>query len=68
MPIPGEREPGSLTSFAPTAEGRLRIIAGGPSTLDAATAADRRREGGGAPSQRRVRRNRLDRRIVDPRE
>jgi hypothetical protein len=49
--IPGAREPGMLTSFrSPAADVPLRD---GPSTMDAATIAERQREGGGVPSQRR---------------
>lgn len=49
--VPGAREPGMLTTFGnswtePT-------IPDGPSTMDAVTIDERRREGGGAPSQRR---------------
>ena len=54
MPIPGEREPGSLTTFGPIATTRMRIIPDGSSSLDAATIAERQREGGGAPNQRRA--------------
>ena len=49
--IPGTREPGMLTSFESAATD-LQLV-DGPSTMDAATIADRQREGGGAPSQRR---------------
>lgn len=49
--IPGARESGMLTSFRPsTADLCLRD---GTGTMDAAATADRQREGGGAPSQRR---------------
>jgi hypothetical protein len=51
-PVPGEREPGLLTTFE-TVPAIPRIIADGPSTMDATTIAEHRREGGGAPSQRR---------------
>ena len=49
--IPGAREPGMLTTFGtspPSAQ-----VPDGWSTMDAATIAERQREGGGAPSQRR---------------
>ena len=50
-PVPGDREPGMLTTFGvPPAS--VRIVPEGPSTMDAATIAARQREGGGAPSQR----------------
>jgi hypothetical protein len=49
--IPGAREPGMLTSFGSSAADVL--LPDGPSTMDAATIAERQREGGGAPSQRR---------------
>ncbi len=49
--IPGAREPGMLTTFAaPPASGRIPEE---PSTMDATTIAERQREGGGAPNQRR---------------
>ena len=48
--IPGEREPGPQTRFAGPSTS-IRILSDWP--LSAATIADRRREGGGAPSQRR---------------
>ena len=48
--VPGQREAGRLTRFA-VAVGDMPIE--GPSTMDAATIADRQREGGGAPSERR---------------
>lgn len=51
-PIPGEREPGLLTTFQPVVA-LARIIPDGPSTMDAVTIAEHQREGGGAPSQRR---------------
>lgn len=52
LPIPGAREPGMLTTFrsAPALP-----VPDGPSTMDSATIADRQREGGGAPNQRRTR-------------
>ena len=56
--IPGARESGMLTTFgAPAAGGPL--VPDGPSTMDAVTTAERQREGGGAPSQRRPRRTRV---------
>jgi hypothetical protein len=48
--IPGEREPGPQTRFAGSTTG-TRILSDWP--MSAATIADRQREGGGAPSQRR---------------
>ena len=47
--IPGAREPGMLTSFSEPWE----LLPDAQSTMDAATIAERQREGGGAPSQRR---------------
>jgi hypothetical protein len=47
--IPGAREAGMLTVFAPPDA----IVPDAPSTMDAATTAERRREGGGAPAARR---------------
>lgn len=49
--IPGQREPGPLTRFAP-APGIARMVVDG--TLDAPGRADRRREGGGGPGERRA--------------
>jgi hypothetical protein len=54
--IPGQREAGMLTMFGP--DESMRIIRDEPSTMDAATIAERQREGGGAPSQRRPARKR----------
>jgi hypothetical protein len=51
--IPGAREPGRLTRFAAV----VPDPPNGPSTMDLATIADRQREGGGAPSQRRAARD-----------
>lgn len=48
-PVPGDREPGMLTRFAPLPLDPPE----GVSTMDAATVADRQREGGGAPGERR---------------
>jgi hypothetical protein len=54
--VPGAREPGVLTRLgAPAAS--VQIIPDGPSTMDAATIAERQREGGGAPNQRPFRTN-----------
>jgi hypothetical protein len=50
--VPGAREPGMLTIFGALAVS-LATIPHGPSTIDAVTIAERQREGGGAPSQRR---------------
>lgn len=55
--IPGEREPGMLTGFGGLAA-NLPGVPQGPGTMDAATIAERQREGGGAPSQRRPARER----------
>ena len=49
MAVPGEREAGLLTTFAPVLM-TGRGIEGG-STMDAATTAERRREGGGSPNR-----------------
>ena len=50
MIFPGTREPVPVTTAgAPVPT----TVPEGPSTMDAATIAERRREGGGAPSQRR---------------
>jgi hypothetical protein len=46
--VPGQRESGRLTRF-----GADPLTIDGVSTMDAATIADRQREGGGAPSERR---------------
>jgi hypothetical protein len=55
--VPGTREPGLLTTFGvPIAT--LAAIPDGPVTMDATTIAERQREGGGAPSQRRRSRER----------
>jgi hypothetical protein len=48
--IPGQREAGSLTRFAVTPD---MVRTGADVTIDAAARADRQREGGGAPSERR---------------
>jgi hypothetical protein len=48
--VPGQREAGRLTRFAMAV---ADIAIEGPSSMDAATIADRQREGGGAPSERR---------------
>ena len=52
-PIPGEREPGRLSRF-----GRAPAISLGvperPGMMDAGTVAERQREGGGAPNERRA--------------
>ena len=48
--IPGEREPGPQVWFARPVTG-THTLSGWP--MSAATIADRQREGGGAPSQRR---------------
>ena len=48
--IPGEREPGPQTRLGGPSTG-IRILSDWP--MSAATIADRQREGGGAPSQRR---------------
>ena len=54
--IPGAREPGLRTTFEAPAPS-MRMPAGS-STMDAATIAERQREGGGALSQRRPPRER----------
>ncbi len=46
--IPGAREAGMLTVFAPPDA----IVPDASSTMDTATTAERRREGGGAPGGR----------------
>jgi hypothetical protein len=51
-PIPGEREPGRLTRFGRAAASGPTVPEG-PTTMDAVTVAERQREGGGAPSERR---------------
>jgi hypothetical protein len=64
-PIPGEREPGLLTRFGgrasmsgspepPSAPPQRGCGAGDPGTMDAVTIAERQREGGGAPGERRL--------------
>jgi hypothetical protein len=53
--VPGTREPGLLTTF-PASATISPTVPDGPSTMDAVTIAEHRREGGGAPSQRRPRR------------
>lgn len=58
--IPGAREPGLLTLFAVPAA-HISTVSNGPSTMDAVTTAERQREGGGAPSQRRPVRGRVQR-------
>lgn len=52
IPIPGAREPGALTTFRSAA---VMPVPHGSCTMDSATIADREREGGGAPDQRRPR-------------
>jgi hypothetical protein len=47
--VPGAREPGMLSTFGALDAGMPQ----GPSTMDAVTTAERQREGGGAPGQRR---------------
>jgi hypothetical protein len=50
--IPGERQPGALTRSP--APGAINTVGPAqPSTMDAAVTAERQREGGGAPRQRR---------------
>jgi hypothetical protein len=55
--IPGAYERNTLTYRQPGSMGADTSIAvpTGPSSMDAATLAERQREGGGAPSQRRRR-------------
>ena len=48
--IPGAREPGALTTFGVPPV----VFRDSPTTMDAATIAARQREGGGAPSERRL--------------
>jgi hypothetical protein len=55
--VPGQREAGRLTRFDMPATS-MRALPVGPSTMDAATIAERQREGGGAPSERRPVRHR----------
>ena len=50
--VPGAREPGGQTHFAVPASGPALYV-DSTSTMDEATIADRQREGGGGPSQRR---------------
>jgi hypothetical protein len=57
--VPGTREPGMLATLGAVA--RTTSVTDGPSTMDAVTTAERQREGGGAPSQRRPLRARLRR-------
>ncbi len=49
--IPGARERTGLTRFA--VPGLAPVIPEGPSSMDAATTAERQREGGGSPKERR---------------
>ncbi len=49
--VPGAREPGAQTHFARPVAGPALYV-DSTSTMDAATIADRQREGGGGPSQR----------------
>jgi hypothetical protein len=51
-PIPGGREAGMLTRFGAPAPD-IGAIPEGSSTMDPLTIAERRREGGGAPRERR---------------
>ena len=51
-PMPGQREMTMLTRFGASVAA-TSTIAEGPSTMSLQTIADRQREGGGAPSQRR---------------
>ena len=57
MPIPGAREPHALPTGQSSVTGVQ--IPNGPGTMDAATIAERQREGGGAPNQRRAAAERL---------
>jgi hypothetical protein len=50
--VPGAREAGAQTHFAGRVAGPAMYV-DSTSTMDAATIADRQREGGGGPSQRR---------------
>jgi hypothetical protein len=54
--IPGARETALLTTFGSAG---IPMTADEPTTMDAATIAERQREGGGAPSQRRPAAERL---------
>jgi hypothetical protein len=56
MMIPGAREPGMLTTCGTAAASAP--FPDGPSSMDAATITERQWEGGGAPSQRRLKRER----------
>lgn len=56
--VPGAREPGMLTTFG-VPDASMQTIPDGPSTMDAVTIAEHQREGGGAPSQRRLVRARV---------
>lgn len=49
--IPGAREAGIPTTFG---QHSVVILPNGPSTMDAATIAMHRKEGGGGPAQRRL--------------
>jgi len=62
-PVPGEHERGTLTRFA-TLAAHVPVVPDGPGTMDAATIADRQREGGGAPNQRRPVRSGTRRNVV----
>src|SRR5688500_13308273 len=62
-PVPGEHERGTLTRFA-TLAAHVPVVPDGPGTMDAATIADRQREGGGAPNQRRPVRRGTRRNVV----
>ena len=48
-PVPGAREPGRLTRFGPT----VAILPDCAGSMDGDTIAERQREGGGAPRERR---------------